>query len=40
MNVHSASDVMQIEINTAEPLVLDPSPSDVEIAIAKLTNYK
>jgi hypothetical protein len=30
----------QIEIHTAEPLVPDPSPSEVEIAIAKLKSYK
>jgi hypothetical protein len=34
------SDVRQIEIHTAEPLVPDPSPCDVEIAIAKLKRYK
>jgi hypothetical protein len=28
------------EINTAEPLVPDPSPFEVEIAIAKLNRYK
>jgi hypothetical protein len=35
-HVHRVSDVRQIEIHTAEPLVLDPSPFEVEIAIAKL----
>jgi hypothetical protein len=30
----------QIEIHTAEPLVPDPSPFEVEIAIAKLKMYK
>jgi hypothetical protein len=39
MNVHSVSDVKLIEIHihvhTAEPLVPDPSPLEVEIAIAK-----
>jgi hypothetical protein len=40
MNVHSISDVMQTEIHTAEQLVPDPSPSDVETATAKLKNYK
>jgi hypothetical protein len=34
------SDVRQIEIHTAEPLVPDPSPFEVEIAIAKLKKYK
>jgi hypothetical protein len=36
LNVHRVSDVRQIEIQTAEPLVPDPSPFDDEIAIAKL----
>jgi hypothetical protein len=40
LNVHRASDVRQIEIHTAEPLVPDPSPFEVEIAIAKLKKYK
>jgi hypothetical protein len=31
---------MQIEIHTAEPLVPDPSPFEVEIAIVKLKRYK
>jgi hypothetical protein len=30
------SDVRQIEIHTAEPLVPDPSPFEVEIAAANL----
>jgi hypothetical protein len=34
--VHSVSDVKQIEIHTAEPLVNGPIPFEVEIAIAKL----
>jgi hypothetical protein len=40
LNVHRVSDVRQIEIHTAEPLVPDPSPFEVEIAIAKLKSYK
>jgi hypothetical protein len=40
LNVHSVSDVREIEIHTAEPLVPDPSPFEVEIAIAKLKTYK
>jgi hypothetical protein len=37
--VHKVSDVRQIEVHTAEPLV--PGPSlEVEIAIAKLKKYK
>jgi hypothetical protein len=39
LNVHNVSDVRQIEVHTAEPLV--PGPSlEVEIAIAKLKKYK
>jgi hypothetical protein len=34
------SDVMQTEVHTAEPLVLGPSRSEVEIAIAKLKKYE
>jgi hypothetical protein len=30
----------QIEMHTAEPLVPDPSPVEVQIAIAKLKMYK
>jgi hypothetical protein len=33
LNVHSFSDVKQIEIHTAEPFVPDPSPSEVEDSI-------
>jgi hypothetical protein len=40
LNVHRGSDVRQIEIHTAEPLVPDPSPFEVEIAIANSRNYK
>jgi hypothetical protein len=36
LNLHRFSDVRQIEIHTAEPLVPDPSPFEVEVAIAKL----
>jgi hypothetical protein len=35
LNVHRVSDVRQIEIHTAEPLVPDPSPFEVEIPVAK-----
>jgi hypothetical protein len=40
LNIHRVSDVRQIEIHTAEPLVLEPSPFEVEIAISKLRKYK
>jgi hypothetical protein len=36
LTVHNVSDVRQIEIHTAEPLVPGPSHLKVEIAIAKL----
>jgi hypothetical protein len=39
LNVHNVSDVRQIEVHTAEPLVPGPSRLEVEIAIAKL-KYK
>jgi hypothetical protein len=38
--VHNVSDVKQIEIHTAEPLVPGLSHLQVEIAIAKLEKYK
>jgi hypothetical protein len=40
LNVHNVRDVRQIEIHTVEPLVSGLSPSEVEIAIAKLKKYK
>jgi hypothetical protein len=40
LNVHRVSDVRQIEIDTAESLVPDPSPFEVEISITKLKMYK
>jgi hypothetical protein len=40
LNVHMVSDVRQIEIHTAESLVPETSPFEVEIAITKLENYK
>jgi hypothetical protein len=36
LNVHGVSDVRQAEIHTAEPLVPEPSPLEVELAIEKL----
>jgi hypothetical protein len=38
--VHNISDVRQIEVHTAEPLVPGPSRLEAEIAIAKLKKYK
>jgi hypothetical protein len=40
LNVHNVSDVRQIEVHTAEPLVPGPSHLEVEIGIAKLKKYK
>jgi hypothetical protein len=37
LNVHNVSDVRQVEIHTAEPLVPDPSRLEVETAIAILS---
>jgi hypothetical protein len=38
--VHNVSDVRQIAVHTAEPLVPGPSRLEVEIDIAELKNYK
>jgi hypothetical protein len=38
--VHNISDVRQIQVHVAEPLVPGPSHLEVEIAIAKLKKYK
>jgi hypothetical protein len=40
LNVQRVSDVRQIEIHTAEPLVSDRSPLEVENAITKLKKCK
>jgi hypothetical protein len=40
LNVHRVSNVRQIEIHTAEPLVSDRSSLEVEVAVAKLKRYK
>jgi hypothetical protein len=40
LNVHGVSDVRQAEIHVAEPLVLEPSALEVELAIEKLWNHK
>jgi hypothetical protein len=42
LNVHGVSDVRQAQINTAEPLVPEPSVLEVELAIEKLkvTNHQ
>jgi hypothetical protein len=38
--VHYVSDVRQIEVHTAEPLVRGPCRLEVEIAISELKKYK
>jgi hypothetical protein len=40
LNVHGAGGVRQTEMHTAEPFVLQPSSSEVEVAIGKLKRYK
>jgi hypothetical protein len=40
LNVHNITTVRPIEIRTAEPLVPGPSHLELEIAIAKLKEYK
>jgi hypothetical protein len=37
--VYNVSDVRQIEVHTAEPLVPGPSRLEVEIAVAELKKY-
>ena len=40
MDVHGVNDVMQMEIHTAEPLVHEPSASEVELATEKIKSNK
>jgi len=40
LNVCGVNDVGQTEIHTAEPLVLEPSAFEFEMAIEKLKRYK
>jgi hypothetical protein len=40
LNAHNVSDVRQIEVHTAKPLVPGPSCLEVKIVIAKLKHYK
>jgi hypothetical protein len=40
LNVHGVNDVRQTEIHTAEPLVPEPSNSEVEMASEKLKRHK
>ena len=39
-NVHGVKDVGQAEIHTLEPLVPDPSASEVELAIDMIKSHK
>jgi hypothetical protein len=38
-NVHGVGDVRQTEINSAEPLLPEPSAFEVELAIEKLKSH-
>ena len=40
LNVHRVNDVKQTEIHTAEPLVPEPSASEVELATEKQKRHK
>jgi hypothetical protein len=40
LDVHGVNDVMQMEIHTAEPLVPEPSASEVELATEKIKSHK
>ena len=40
LNVHKDNDVREIEIQTAEPLIPDPTLLEFEIATEKLKKYK
>jgi hypothetical protein len=40
LNVHGAGGVRQTELHTAEPFVLQPCKSEVEVAIGNLKRYK
>ena len=40
LNVHGFNDVRQTDIHTAEPLVPEPSASEVDLAIEKLKSHK
>jgi hypothetical protein len=40
LNVHGVNDVRQAEIQTAEPLVSEPSDSEFEMAIEKLKRHR
>jgi hypothetical protein len=39
LNVRRISDVRQVEMHTAQPLVSEPNTSEDEISVAKLKKY-
>ena len=39
LNIHGVNDIRQTEVHTAEPLVPEPSASEVELAIGKLKSH-
>jgi hypothetical protein len=40
LNVHGVNDVRQAELQTAEPLLPEPSVSEIELAVEKLKSHK
>jgi len=40
LDVHGVNDVRQVDVQTAKPLVPDPSAFDVELATEKLKSNK
>jgi hypothetical protein len=40
LNVHRVSNVTQVEIHIAEPLIINPCTFEFQTAIAKLKSYK
>jgi len=40
LSIHGVNDVRQTEIDTAEPLVLEPRAFEVELALEKLKSHK
>jgi len=40
LNVHGVNDVRQTEVHTAEPLVPEPSASEVQLAIENIKSHK
>jgi len=40
LNIHGANDIKQAELDTAEPLVPEPSAFEIELPIEKLISHK